>query len=397
MFGDYRVVACTPGGRRQYLEILVPYILNSSVIDEYQIWLNTDNASDLAYMRQLAAAIPRIRAIEPTRPVSPPPLRGLSIDQFYVHCLDPGTIYIRFDDDVVYADPQLVERLLAFRVEHREYFLVLPLIINNPLCSFLLTVDGKLDPIFARRPHLRSDSMNIMRLYWGSQEFPRALHRFFLQLLETERTDWFRLVPCPSLINRLSINCIAWFGADLADAGGMPLGVDEEEWLGAVLPMRLRRCNGIAADIIAAHYAFFRQREALDMTDIMERYRAYAAKTNAEVYQAHPCIAYDRAQGVWELEQAFAALPGDAVCIPTVLARAPDCGCSPTAGFSAATKTKAFGGARAKRSAFCTMTARLRRGSSSLAASSTIRALLSAVPFSERRTKRIDGKAANTS
>ena len=49
----HRIVAVTPAGRRRYMRLLVPYILSSPCIDRYDIWVNTVEPNDLAFLEAL--------------------------------------------------------------------------------------------------------------------------------------------------------------------------------------------------------------------------------------------------------------------------------------------------------------------------------------------------------
>ena len=50
----YKVVVCTPAGRKRYMEILFYYILKQKhIIDEYRIWVNTKNQDDINWFEKL--------------------------------------------------------------------------------------------------------------------------------------------------------------------------------------------------------------------------------------------------------------------------------------------------------------------------------------------------------
>src|SRR4051812_9508480 len=122
MFEGYRIVAVTPAGRRRYMELLVPQILDSDIVDRYDIWVNTVDPADVAFFDGLAAKYDRVRLVpQPDR--KPPGVEA--IHGFHRHAVDSDTIYIRFDDDVVWVEPGFFETLLRFRVDHPDYFLVM--------------------------------------------------------------------------------------------------------------------------------------------------------------------------------------------------------------------------------------------------------------------------------
>ena len=263
MFEGYRVVAVTPAGRRRYMELLVPQILGCPLVDRYDIWVNTADPADLAFLEGLAEKYDRVRLV--AQPDGKP--AGVrAIHGFHRLVTDSDTVYIRFDDDIVWLEPGFFESLLRFRLDHPEYFLVSPLVINNAVCSNILQIKGKIVPW---RP-IRADCFD--RVGWGQPEFAIALHRLFLDLVR--RGEFARLHSGSHVIalNQFSINCISWFGRDYAIFGGI-VDVQEESDISATIPVRLGRTNCFHTDAIAAHLAFFTQRAWVDATDILDQYK----------------------------------------------------------------------------------------------------------------------------
>lgn len=55
MLGEYRIVVVTPAGRK----LLIPQIQGlKPYVDEYRLWVNTDNADDIEYMKRVASEDP---------------------------------------------------------------------------------------------------------------------------------------------------------------------------------------------------------------------------------------------------------------------------------------------------------------------------------------------------
>jgi hypothetical protein len=268
MFEGHRVVAVTPAGRRRYMELLAPQILASALVDRYDIWVNTANPADNAYLAGLAAQYERVRLVPQPDGKAP----GVdAIHGFHRHAADADTIYIRFDDDIVWLEPGFFEKLLRFRVDHPQHFLVSPLVINNELCSSILQIQGKIRPW--RR--IRTDCFD--RVGWAQPQFAVALHRLFLDLVRRGQSARLHAGAHAVALNHFSINCICWFGRDLAAFGGT---VDEQEEvdLSVVIPMRLSRTNCFYTDTIAVHFAFFSQRAWVDATDILAQHRRSLAE-----------------------------------------------------------------------------------------------------------------------
>jgi hypothetical protein len=262
MFERYRVVCVTPAGRRRYLRILVPQVLASPLVDEYHLWVNTTDPSDIAFLHELQAADSRIRVIEPT--LLPPGLTT-SIRQFYGNCVDDDTIYVRFDDDIVFIEPGFFQKFLRFRVDNPQYFVVFPNTINNAVCTYLQMMRGAIDPGARLHPWC----MDVTA--WGNPRFAEQLHRAFLASVEAGDVSGWHFESRLIALARFSINCMAWFGREFAKFGGVVMA-DEEEYLSVVRPTEIMTPNGICGDAIVSHFAFMPQRQYLDSTDLLQRY-----------------------------------------------------------------------------------------------------------------------------
>jgi hypothetical protein len=263
-----KVVCVTPAGRRRYMRLLVPYVLSCPAVDRYDLWVNTDDPGDRAFLDALASVDPRIRLV----PVpGGGPAGTSSIRLFYAEAMDPDTVYVRLDDDVVWLDPRFFETLLDVRLAHPEYFTVAPLVVNNALSSFLLQSFGRIAPSRHVEP-ARFDPVG-----WISPSFAAALHAFLQELIEAGEAPRLACGRIPVSANTFSINCIAWFGRDLAVFGGMP-EPDEETAMSATLPLRTGRLNAVETAAMAAHFAFYTQRAMLDRSSLLEGYGRIAAR-----------------------------------------------------------------------------------------------------------------------
>lgn len=261
----YKVSLVIPAGRRRYLELLIPSILRQEGWDELKIWVNTTIPEDLNYLASLPSLDERISLSQP--PLYPPN-GNTTIGQFFKDCVSPDTVYIRFDDDICFIERDLIKKLAKFRFENPEPFLVTPIVINNAIISYVLQVLGK---IF----HLKLLTANCLDpLGWKNPEFAEQLHRLFLAVLAENNIDHFKFANRPIAINRFSINCISWLGSEFKKFDGLvPYGADEEEFLSVTKPTQLGRLNYIFGEAIVSHFAFFTQRDHLDKTDILDRYK----------------------------------------------------------------------------------------------------------------------------
>jgi hypothetical protein len=262
MYSGYRVVAVTPAGREKYLEILAPYLIKCDLIDEWRLWVNTTNSSDIEYMRSLSLNNQKVTLEynKPEFPIGIMPL-GYTIHQFYRNCCDPKTIYIRFDDDICWINITSIDNLLFCRLNNNNNFLVFANIINNAITSHLYQRFGyiRYNKIIT---YLCMDSIG-----WGCPEFGEWVHRTFLANGWPHMPDWEL-----NIYERFSVNCFAFFGRDFAQFAGH-VGQDEEVWLSVVKPHELQRPNLICGTAPMAHFAFYTQRDYLERTELLDIYK----------------------------------------------------------------------------------------------------------------------------
>jgi hypothetical protein len=277
MLDGHRIVCVTPAGRRRYLRLLIPYVLACPLVDRYDLWVNTPDGADLAFIEAVAQIDDRIRLVPLPEGKTPD---TVSIHAFWPGVTDPDTVYVRFDDDVVWVDPRFFETLLSFRLQHPEYFLVAPLIINNAMSSFLLQTFRKIT-----MPRLLSPD-RFDTIGWVNPNFARSLHEFLQKLAadgEVEKLNCGR-IPLSGTI--FSINCIAWFGRDFASFGGK-VPEDEEPAVSCTIPLRAGRLNAMETGAIVAHFAFFTQRETMDRSGLLDGYlRLAAARAELEPWRS---------------------------------------------------------------------------------------------------------------
>lgn len=275
MYAGYKIVCVTPAGRRRYLRILAKYVLGSPLVDEYHLWLNTVDDADISYLQELCKNATKVHLVEP--PYNPPERNPfVGIPQFFRCCTDEDTIYLRFDDDIVYLEPFFFERFLQFRVEHPEYFLVFPNIINNAICTYVQAKRGGIDADAVIYPWAMDWTA------WWNPRFAEQLHRAFLQSVYSGTVNEWHFGPRILGFCWFSINCVSWFGRDFAAFGGEVTG-NEEEFLTIRKPSELGRLNCIYGDAIVSHFAFYPQRNHLDSLDVLERYASLPEKPSVAV------------------------------------------------------------------------------------------------------------------
>lgn len=262
MYKNFKVVANTAVGRRQYLKLLLPQVLASDIVDRYDLWVNTLNKVDIAFFEAMAKQFPKLNLIwQPNNEVN----GILSIADFYQYCQDEDTIYIKLDDDVIWMAPNFFEEICKFRIDHPDYFLVSPLVINNGICTYLIENQGHIK--FSQ--HFTCQAYD-MKFYNGS--LAEDIHNYFLTnfLLPNKYSELYCGHHRISL-QRFAINAVAWFGHDFKKFNGMVTG-DDEEFLTLTYPAKHDLLNCFDCNTIVAHFSFSAQRQYLDKTDILSKY-----------------------------------------------------------------------------------------------------------------------------
>ena len=263
MYNNYRIVVLTAAGRRRYMQLLVPFIVSSEIVDRYEIWVNTNNSADIEFFKQLANQFPVVELVwQPEGIVN----GNASINSFYKRCTDTETVYFKIDDDIIWMEPRLIERMVKFRIDNPQYFLVSPLVINNSLCTYLLQIENRI------RLDTYYNASASNPILWRNDVFATDLHTWFLNnYLKRKKWEDLHVGPKIMAMTRFSINAVLWFGKDFNEMNGEVIG-DDEEYLSCIYPTIIGKANAWNGDVVASHYAFYPQRSSLDKTHILEQY-----------------------------------------------------------------------------------------------------------------------------
>lgn len=256
MHKTHKVVAVTPAGRRQYMEVLATYILRDRhLFDEWMIWVNTGRDSDLAYLEGLQAAyrgfVRLVRYKEPITVPAPQPW-------FFRHAAEPDVIYVKFDDDICWVHPGAVEELIKFRMENPKPLCVFANTINNGFCAYIHSKRGSQEfCIDGEYPRISPDCYNDV---WSKPRLGEYVHRTFLDdLIKNDIQKYMFDSWELDAYQRFAINCICWWGQDVD--GEMNGHRDEEAWLSMIQPKKLGRPNMICGTSLVSHFAFYKQRK----------------------------------------------------------------------------------------------------------------------------------------
>ncbi|MCX7304430.1 MAG: hypothetical protein NTV73_08825 [Hyphomicrobiales bacterium] len=278
------------------MRLLVPQVLACPFVDRYDIWVNTAEPRDLAFLDALPKLDSRVRLVaQPDGRVD----GSRSIGAFHRTAMDEDTIYIRFDDDIIWIQPDFFERHLEFRIARPQYLLTMPLIINNAICSALL---GNTHKIAVSRP-IKFEVFD--RIGYSDGMFAEALHMAFTEVASTGGWGKLHGGAYPIAISHFSINCICWFGRTLAAFPDLIASDEEVDWT-VHAPVKTGMANCFATDTIVSHYAFYPQRAYLDRSAVLEKYERLAraqpaaaslldslALVIADIERSHPRIGRD--------------------------------------------------------------------------------------------------------
>jgi hypothetical protein len=257
-------ILVTPAGRKRYLEILLSHLKKvRSEFDEWILWVNTNDEIDIAYMEQIESENDFIKI----QRLSVPYNGNQSIYSFFKECIDENSVYIRLDDDIIYIEPNSLNKLFEFRINNPQYFLVYGNIVNNAIITHLYQQKGVLnDSIIFGYKCMDENG-------WNNPSAAELVHNKFFELYDSNKTDEL-LIDNHVLSNyeRCSINVISWLGSDFKKFDGN-VGHDEEQWLSCDKPSQIQMSNIIFGDSLFVHYAFFTQRAHLDSINLLEKYK----------------------------------------------------------------------------------------------------------------------------
>lgn len=274
MINGRKVVAFTPYGREITVSLLVNYMLRDherGIIDEWMLWINTDygQQADVAYAESLAKKHKWIKLYD--RPFHPPlQPKQMNTGTFYRFCDEPDTVYVRFDDDIVYVEPDAIERLVVNRLETDTALVNFPIIINNAISSYFLQSLGKIPREWGQAGMYCMDPVG-----WADPVFAEKLHNMTLDLIEADEVNTLFMhhniqLP-PSL--QYSVSCFAAPGKIYTDIGGDLGRMEEENWHTVKRPSELGLSNIVVANSLVSHFSFYTQRDyLLDNTNILDRY-----------------------------------------------------------------------------------------------------------------------------
>ncbi len=281
MIDGHKVVAWTPYGRKETMSILYKYVVrdhDAGIIDEYHLYMNLDDNQheDLIFAQWLSSTYKWIILKE--RPGNEEVLhpKQLNTGRYYRYAIEPDTIYIRLDDDIVYVHDKAMERLAREKTTSPET-VTFPIIWHNAICSFWLQNMGKIPLEYGRvREAYCMDPVG-----WGDQYFAEKIHRLLLDHIRADAVDELFLhhdIQLPVGL-QFSVSCFAAHSdlyRKLDPPGHLPYH-EEEAWHTIREPHRSGKANMITGNALVAHLSFYPHTNYIRReTDILDQYRALA-------------------------------------------------------------------------------------------------------------------------
>jgi hypothetical protein len=271
---SYRLEIIVPAGRRRYAGILSRYLESEAdvhgKIDRVTWLLLTVDPGDVAFLRGLESSRPGLHRVWSDDRWSDPNVSNIGwryIAQGLVAVgRDPGSVYVRMDDDIVYVSDGLLGRLGEAVVANssKDTLLTMPFVLNN----------GRMAHRLGKTGLCREFSDCVSNELINDPSLAEALHRKLVSG-ELSVQDIMKRVSPWRFDDALGLNtnCVAWAGWDPP-----PLTLDGscmEEYEQVVSWAGSRRGCAHAVDPslgVVSHFAFWRQREHMDGTDVLGLY-----------------------------------------------------------------------------------------------------------------------------
>ena len=253
-------IIVTPAGRERYISLLNQHLQKQrSSFDEWHLWLNTESDTDIDFLNKLDANIITIENSDPKK-------KNLNLNGFYeIDSWDSDSLYLKLDDDIVWMEPNFIDKMFSTREQNTSNFLIFANTINNSTCSHLHMRNGQIEwsDLAGYSP---SDSV-----FWSNPSYAEKIHNHFLSNIINYQSfytqNWYLFMN-----ERVSINAVSWRWSDFANFKGFIDG-DDELFLTYHGPSRaLNKRSLIYGEALCSHYSYKTQMEYLDNTDILSRY-----------------------------------------------------------------------------------------------------------------------------
>ena len=265
MYKQKKVVVGIPSRRQRYMRLLIPQLRKSSIIDEIVLWVNTRNSDDLAWIEKQTNGLIRMHCLKSNVPDDF--IENIRrVGHFICECNQPDTIYIKIDDDIVWLESDAIERLVQYRYENPEPFVVFPCLLNTSTTSYLLQQEGWYQscPPFSRNLLCPNG--------WKSGEIALLIHLEILKRIVNNELNLYARPYVDFDYAQHSICTICWNGEDMTPEFYELIKNHDEYALSSAIPKTLSRPVHFMNNAAVVHYGYNTQRNHLDRTDILAKY-----------------------------------------------------------------------------------------------------------------------------
>jgi len=284
-----RIVIVTPAGRRSTMQILEKYIValyTADLIDGWLIWENTKDIYDRKYISDL---FNNYEWVDIDRGDESLPEYGTAdnLKNYWDGVCDENTVYVRFDDDIVFIELEKFAEFIKFRIDNPEYLVVYPTIINNTGIAYKMQQEGLISPTQPMIGEIVADNgapeWNRGGFHpcdakaWADTDFCRKEHLRFILNAQEKWFNVYRLNEPWELTHHetVSINSCSWIGSN--DPKQFEMGTRAEEGeIVYFLPKKYHTINCVYNNFIVSHYAFYTQKATLDSVGIDKLYKDFA-------------------------------------------------------------------------------------------------------------------------
>lgn len=251
----FKVCVVTPAGRKKHLAVLKQYVyreMAAGLVDEWQLWKNTGVPEDVAYLDEMAAENSRVNVID----IGLTEFSAFNIYKFYQYTVEDDTVYLRFDDDIVWVQGNAMRKLVLARLQHLRPFVVSANIVNNTLISWIHQDIGALD-----KEHGLANFTRMDEVAHKNELFAENTHQTFMRRHQEGSLNAY-YYPDRLLMgfDSFSISCFAYFGHDLQPIDNS----DEELWISSLRPQATNRPCLLLGDALVVHYGYHTQRPVLE-------------------------------------------------------------------------------------------------------------------------------------
>lgn len=277
MYKGFKIIPFIPAGREKTLRVVTTSLLRfkDHPVDQVYLWENTKDKSDLKYIDSLANDFFKVFPFPDDRTWKEP--KQLNTGMFYRYTQDPKTIYIRFDDDIVFIDDDYFKNILDFRIAYAAYLTVFGNIWNNSTVSYLQQKAGHIGD----KEGIVKSEYCMDEIGWRSPRFAQYIHEILLGKIYNNKTADLFLPDYPlKIAQRFSVSNFAFFGGDIPE-----IPDEEETWITEINPRNKVKQNIICGSALCCHFTFYLQREHIfKNTNFLDQYLDIAQKRLSENY-----------------------------------------------------------------------------------------------------------------